>query len=296
MASLDFSKNAENYLAITEYGEQVEDREDLVRPLWKIMDEHCPFPRCTKSAWDRVKSSLFSLESEEKCKSYLKQHGMLSTLHAKNTEDPLPEHKIDDLLRDIEVTRLDDTYEDRKTYRGQLEDQRKRKLKAEADQQQAAWKAQGKRWREQDTTSCSASETTSANVDKLANTVNTLAHSVGEMVTLSRGMAAAPSSGSAPSSHAAMVNPRLVPQFIQEAIGSAAVLDDGTNLLATHERMVSLPYSKLMLLQESIARAKEACKQGMASLVTPLDQMRIELGVLANLEQVVEEIRRGHAA
>ena len=223
---------------------------------------------------------------------------MLSTLHAKNTEDPLPEHKIDDLLRDQEVTRLDDTYEDRKTYRGQLEDQRKRKLKAEADQQQAAWKAQGKRWREQDTTSWGGKEedATSANVDKLANTVNTLAQSVGEMVTLSRSMAAAPSSGSAPSSHAAMVNPRLVPQFIQEAIGSAAVLDDGTNLLATHERMVSLPYSKLMLLQESIARAKEACKQGMASLVTPLDQMRIELGVLANLEQVVEEIRRGHAA
>ena len=80
-----------------------------------------------------------------------------------------------------------------------------------------------------------------------------------------------------------------VPQFINAAIDGAQVLDNGATL-SVNEKMVSLPYSTLVLCKETTTRSLEAVKQALASMITPINQLRVEIGVLANTEKVLDNI------
>ena len=85
---------------------------------------------------------------------------------------------------------------------------------------------------------------------------------------------------------------RAVPHFIDSAIRAAeedGVLDNGARL-SVNEKMVSVPFSTLMLCKETTTRSKEACKQALASMLTPMNQLRVELGVLSNTETVLDQI------
>ena len=43
-------------------------------------------------------------------RSYLKQHGMMSDLHAKAKDDPIPEDKVDDICSTAYIEKIDDFY------------------------------------------------------------------------------------------------------------------------------------------------------------------------------------------
>ena len=60
------------------------------------------------------------------------------------------------------------------------------------------------------------------------------------------------------------------------------------------EKHVSVPLSQLLLFKETIQRAKESVKGSMGAIMGPLNQMRVELGVLANAEEVLENIIKGN--
>ena len=81
----------------------------------------------------------------------------------------------------------------------------------------------------------------------------------------------------------------LSSDFIDSAIRSAEELDNGATLRC-NEKMVSVPFSTLMLCKETTARSKEACKQALASMLSPINQLRVECGVLANSEAVLDQI------
>ena len=66
-------------------------------------------------------------------------------------------------------------------------------------------------------------------------------------------------------------------------------MDNGATL-TVQDKMVSVPFSTLMLCKETTNRSKEACKQALASMLTPMNQLRVELGVLSNTEAVLDEI------
>ena len=117
---IDFAKNQENYFVVKVDGEVVEDFDGLVRPLWRCTEDECPFPGCSESAWKRVKSDLWSVESEDCVRSYIKQHGMESTLHGRKKDNPVPEDRIDSIVRDVEILVSDDTWNDRNDYKKQV--------------------------------------------------------------------------------------------------------------------------------------------------------------------------------
>ena len=85
------------------------------------------------------------------------------------------------------------------------------------------------------------------------------------------------------------VSIRAVPAFIDSAIREANQLDNGA-ALSVNEKMVSVPFSTLMLCKETTTRSKEACKQALASMLTPMNQLRVELGVLSNAESVLDQL------
>ena len=80
-----------------------------------------------------------------------------------------------------------------------------------------------------------------------------------------------------------------VPHYIASAIRSAEELDNGATLQC-NEKIVGVPFSTLMLCKESTTRSKEACKQARASMLVPINKLRVELGVLSNTEAVLDQI------
>jgi len=139
MSLIEFAKNQENYFVVKVNGEVVEDCEGLDRPLWRCHDKECPFPGCSENAWNRVKSDLWSVESEDCVRSYIKQHGMESVLHGRSKDNPIPEDRIDSIVRDVEIHMSEDTFTDRSVWKTQMQQQeqsrkRKRERQDDADQ------------------------------------------------------------------------------------------------------------------------------------------------------------------
>ena len=120
MSIIDCSKNKENYFVVKVDGEVVDDFDGLIRPLWRCHESECPFPGCSENAWHRVKKDLWSVESEDHVRSYIKQHGMESILHGRKKENPLPEDRVDSIVRDVDIRVSEDTWDDRNDYKKQV--------------------------------------------------------------------------------------------------------------------------------------------------------------------------------
>ena len=285
MSLIEFAKNQENYFVVKVDGEVVEDEEGLVRPLWRCHEKECPFPGCSENAWNRVKSELWSVESEDHVRSYIKQHGMESILHGRKKDNPIPEDRIDSIVRDVEIHMSEDTFTDRSVWKTQMQQQeqsrkRKRERQDDADQHHDSAGSSSSNWQRE-------TESQKAILQSIA----TLQHSVG-MLTAGKASGAEPPA--MPVIRALMTGPssseiRAVPHFINSAIEAAEQLDNGATL-TVNDKMVSVPFSTLMLCKETTNRSKEACKQALASMLTPMNQLRVEIGVLHNTEAVLDEI------
>ena len=285
MSSLEPRKNNENYFVIKVDGKEVEDVAGLCRSYWKCVEKDCPFSGCTDNAWNRVKSDLWSVESEDHVRAYLKQHGMESTLHGRNKTFPMPEDIIDANVRDADIQEIEDTWEERQKYKSQMNLQeqgrkRKRDKKNDDDDQ---W--QGDQWQGR-----SGSSWQGEQPDLQPQILEAVASLAQGISVLAQGKA----SSSAEPPKALMTGPsnaelRAVPAFIESAMDASMELDNGATL-SINEKMVSVPFSTLMLCKETTQRSKEACKQALASMLTPMSQLRVELGVLNNAEQVLDGI------
>jgi hypothetical protein len=294
MSQIDFAKNQENYFVIKVEGEVVSDDEGLIRPLWRCTEKECPFPGCSENAWARVKKDLWSVESEDHVRTYIKQHGVESVLHGRKKDNPIPEDKIDSIVRDVEIHMSDDTWSDRqeyKTERDRVEKGRKRKKETQDDKDQwhdDQWHdSAGDQWHDNSSSSSKWQRETGSQ-KAILESLATLSHNVG---MLAAGKAAPPAITAGPSSseHPVATSVRAVPAFIEAAMRDTATLDNGA-VLSVNEKMVSVPFSTLMLCKETTTRSKEACKQALASMLTPMNQLRIELGVLSNTETVLDQI------
>ena len=287
MSHVEFSKNTENYFVVKVDGEEVQDHDGLCRPYWRCTEKVCPFPQCTEKAWNRVKSDLWSVESKDCVISYLKQHGMESGLHggSKHHLDVVlfAENNIDAIVLEADIEESIDTYQDRMAYKTQMNLQsgrkRKRDKKNDDDDQ---W--QGDQWQGRSGSSWQGEPDSHK---KILESLASLSHNIS---VLAQGKA----SSSAEPPKALMTGPsnaelRAVPAFIESAMDASMELDNGATL-SINEKMVSVPFSTLMLCKETTQRSKEACKQALASMLTPMSQLRVELGVLNNAEQVLDGI------
>ena len=285
MSLVDFSKNTEKYFVVKVDGEEVEDHDGLCRPFWRCVEKECPFPGCSENAWNRVKSDLWSVEGADCVKSYLKQHGMESGLHGRNKDYPMPEDRIDAILQDVEIEESIDTFNDRMAYKGQVKDTRDRNSKRKRDQHEDA-----DRWQNSKGGS-SSWQSESSDSKAILESISTLAQNV---ATLAAAKAAGAEPPPMPVTKALMQGPtsselNSVPHYIASAIRSAEELDNGATLRC-NEKIVGVPFSTLMLCKESTTRSKEACKQALASMLVPINQLRVELGVLSNTEAVLNQI------
>ena len=284
MSIIDCSKNKENYFVVKVDGQVVDDFDGLCRPFWRCVEKECPFPGCSENAWNRVKSDLWSVESEDCVRSYIKQHGMESVLHGRRKDNPVPEDRIDSIVRDCAIEMSEDTWNDRNVYKTQVnlqEQGRKRKREKQDDDQ----------WHNSAGASSSDWQRETDSQKAILQSLTTLTHSVG---ILAAGKAPGAEPPAMPVTRALMTGPssseiRAVPHFINSAIEAAEQLDNGATL-SVNEKMVSVPFSTLMLCKETTTRSKEACKQALASMLTPMNQLRVELGVLSNTETVLDQI------
>ena len=283
MSLIDCSKNNENYFVIKVDDVVVEDYDGLNRPFWRCVEKECPFPGCSENAWNRVKGDLWSVESMDSVKSYLKQHAMESVLHGRNKEAPMPEDIIDGILKDVEIEESIDTFNDRMSYKDQKKDTRDRNSKRKRDQHEDAdrWHSGGSSsWQSESSDSKAIRESIallSQNVATLAAAKPAVAEAPG--MTVTKVLMQGPTSSELNS----------VPHYINSAIRRAEELDNGATLRC-NEKYVSVPFSTLMLCKESTTRSKEACKQALASMLVPINQLRVELGVLSNTEAVLDQI------
>ena len=281
MQRIDFAKNQENYFVIKVDGEEVEDHPDLVRSLWRCTEDCCPFPGCSDSAWKRVKSDLWSVDSEDMVRCYIKQHGMESILHGRAKVDPLPEDRVDSFVRDADIQMSEDTWQDRQEYKKQVNSQeqgRKRKREKQDDSAHDQWHDSGSHssnWRREPEPQNEILES----LAKLTEVIKTATAPGKEPLPVIKALMTGPSSSEI----------RAVPSFIETAMRDSETLDDGSRL-SVNEKMVSVPFSTLMLCKETTTRSKEACKQALASMLTPMNQLRIELGVLSNAESVLDQL------
>lgn len=269
-------KNVEKYLEVLDdAGEVVEDAPFMDRPYWSCKLKECPFPGCSANAWARTSRFLWSVKDAESVGAYLKFHGMESTLHGRNSDNPLYESTVDSLISEVNIDETVDTYEHRQSYRRM--DNKKRKADAKWDSSSwNEWHAHdgshgSQSWdqgSQQAWAADSATQQLSADVKALESTVRTLAQQ-----TFSS-MPQTPSSSAFGDMTAALTDG----------------WDSGLQLSQVQEKTVTLSYSQLLLMKESVTRAKEGAKQAMASLMTPLNQLRTEVGVLANSETVLSEL------
>ena len=284
MSEIDFAKNEEDYFVVKVNGEVVDDFDGLCRPFWRCVEKECPFPGCTENAWNRLKGDLWSVESIDSVRSYLKQHAMNSDLHGRNKESPMPEDIIDGILRDVDIEESTDTFKDRMAYKEHVKDTRERNSKRKRDQHEDA-----DRWHSKGGSSSWQSE--SSDSKAILESISTLAQNV---ATLAAGKAAGAEPPPMPVTKSLMQGPtsselNSVPHYIASAIRSAEELDNGATL-ECNEKIVGVPFSTLMLCKESTTRSKEACKQALASMLVPINQLRVELGVLSNTEAVLDQI------
>ena len=289
MSRVEFSKNTENYFVVKVDGEEVQDHDGLCRPLWRCTEQVCPFPQCTENAWNRVKSDLWSVESKDCVISYLKQHGMESGLHGRS-KHPLDavlfsEDNIDAIVLEADIEESIDTYQDRMAYKTQMNLQSDRKRKREkhddADQWHSSKGGSSSNWQSE-----------SSDSKAILQNLSTLAQNVATLVAAKSPGAEAPAMPAV--TKALMTGPtsselQAVPHFIDSAIRSAQELDNGATL-CSNEKMVSVPLSTLMLCKDTTKRSQEACKQALASMVTPVTQLRVGQGVLSNSEAVLDPI------
>ena len=292
-SDIAFNKNQENYFVVKVDGEEVEDFDGLTRSLWRCQDTECPFPGCSEGAWKRVKSDLWSVESEDCVRSYIKQHGMESILHGRKKDDAIPEDRIDSLVRDVDIIMSEDTWQDRQEYKKQVNKQEQgRKRKRDKDD---TWQDR-QEYNQQDDAAHDQwheSGSHSSNWRRDTEPQNEILESIAKLTEVIK-TATAPGAEPLPVIKALMTGPsaseiRAVPLFIETAFRDAEELDDGSRL-SVNEKMVSVPFSTLMLCKETTTRSKEACKQALASMLTPMNQLRVELGVLSNAESVLDQI------
>ena len=285
MSLVDFSKNTEKYFVVKVDGEEVEDHDGLCRPFWRCVEKECPFPGCSENAWNRVKSDLWSVEGADCVKSYLKQHGMESGLHGRNKGCPMPEDRIDKVLEDVDIEESVATFNDRMAYKTQvnLQSDRNSKRKREQPEDADRWhNSKGGR---------SSWESESSDSKAILQTIATLSQNVANLAAAKTPGAEPPPMPVTKSLMQGRTNSELnfVPHFIDSAIRSAEELDNGATLRC-NEKMVSVPFSTLMLCKETTTRSKEACKQALASMLVPINALRVELGVLSNTEAVLDQI------
>ena len=274
-------------------GVVVEDYDGLDRPFWRCVEKECPFPGCSENAWNRLKGDLWSVEGKDSVKSYLKQHAMNSDLHGKKKEYPMPEDIIDGILKDVEIEETVDTFNDRKSYQDHVKDTREKISKRKRDQHKDADRA-WKRDQHEDADRWGGSsswQSESSDSKAIRDSIATLAQNV---ATLAAVKAAGAEPPPMPVTQSIMQGPtsselNSVPHFIASAIQRAEELDNGATLHC-QEKIVGVPFSTLMLCKESTTRSKEACKQALASMLVPINQLRVELGVLSNTEAVLDQI------
>ena len=284
MSLIDCSKNNENYFVIKVDDVVVEDYDGLNRPFWRCVEKECPFSGCSENAWHRLKGDLWSVESMDSVKSYLKQHAMESVLHGRNKEHPMPEDIIDGILKDVEIEESIDTFNDRMSYKEHVKDTRERNSKRKRDNQHE----DADRWHSKGGSSSWQSE--SSDSKAILEVIQTLAQNVSTLAAAKAAGAEAPMTVT----KVLMQGPtsselNSVPHYINSAIRRAEELDNGATLRC-NEKYVSVPFSTLMLCKESTTRSKEACKQALASMLVPINQLRVELGVLSNTEAVLDQI------
>jgi len=297
MEELEESTNAEHYLEVTEDGVVVDDREDIERTQWKFKGP-CPFPGCTDPAWNRVKKHLWSVEDPVKVLQYVKHHGKYSTLHGQHPTSPMPLDRVYSCLVDCkaQIKAEPDTYKDRQSYR--LDNKKRKEEKDKAEQEERDGKRKWKKgkddwgsgWGESPPSggSSSAWGGVDPNVVNVSNQVAQLAHTV---QSLAQRIDSGPPVA-AGTAHDLAVN-SAVPGFISRALDDAQASGecwDQATLQRVSEKHITLPYSQLLLIKETVTRAKEASKSSMAACMTPLNQLRTDIGILANTESVLEEL------
>ena len=293
-------------------GDDVEDYEGITRMTWACRLKECPFPGCSQSAWNRARRHLWSVTSQDHVLSYLKSHGVQSELHCnKGAKDaPMTMEAMEDILGTVEIEETLETFEERAAYRvavDNLESEKKHRKDLEAEWSwQESWqdssrsrkKQKKDSWQESwqdDRVDSNWSWQENSQLKDVASDLQQLKQVVGTSLSIIAKGHSEASGSQLPLLSALGAGPSAgeiaaVPQFIHEAIVSAETLSDGSTLQAFQEKMVTVPMSKLILLKETVNRSKEACKHAMASMLTPLNQLRTELGVLANTEQAIDEI------
>ncbi len=290
---VEAAKNEENYL-----GDDVaDDNEFLVRTKWVV--KKCPFPglpTCSYPAWKRA--NCWSLISAEQALAYCKQHGKNSKLHW-NGNVGLTDEEINTHLVDVEVEEVQDTFSEREAYRQQLATINTNKRDwwdTEGGEGGDSWQggAKGNRKR---------GWAAEAPMTELQQTLGTLAESMQTMTQAISSVAdqrqQQPGTFGGPQQQPGTFGgplqqqpPPLAQWAAQQAdmVAADAAAWDPSMQIAMQEKTIAMPYSKALLLKESIQRAKESCKQGMASMLTPLNQLKAEYVVLNNGEQVLNQL------
>ena len=229
------------------------------------------------------------MESKDCVMAYLKRHGMESGLHG-GSKHPLDvelfsEDNIDAIVLEADIEESIDTYQDRMAHKTQMNLQSDRKRKREkhddANQGQSSKGGSSSNWQSES----SDSKAILQSLSTLAQTVATLVEDKAPgaeapaMPAVTKALTTGPTSSEL----------QAVPHFIDSAIRSAQELDNGATLCC-NEKMVSVPFSTLMLCKDTTNRSKEACKQALSSMLTPMTQLRVGCGVLSNSEDVLDPI------
>ena len=284
MEMLPYGKNQERYL-VSGMPESGEDNENHVRQYWSLREmQECCFPGCTQNSWVKAKKDLWSLEDGMQVLKYLKHHAMASTLHHNQKEGEHNEHwkdeqQIDEMLMSTEIAgnilEVEDTYDVRQSWR-EFARRENQKLGAAAVKLEAAssWDDQQQWPKRQRTTKKSPEDgTTVALHQKVQNMQNA-------MEAMQQQLAGA---GKAPAD--------ATPVYIQNYLKAldVHVTDPSLNLTEVQEKHVSMPLSQIHIMKETVVRSKEAVR-----LMTPLNSLRIELSVLANTEDVLENVIQAH--
>ena len=286
MSSYKAAPNKENYTKILDdKGEPMEDFEGHVRPIWRLRNtKQCPFPNCTENSWEKAKKLLWSLQSDEALASYVKQHGMNSTLHHKHPLEPLDEIAIDEVVATLDIDELEDDFETRKAYKASVEENKEKKPNKRKWGDDAwggsAWNDSAMNW---------PAAPSNPDIVVLQNQMQALTTNVQALTD------AASSAGQHGSPTITFPNAKAlaVPTWAQQHadMAAAAVSQwDPSMLASVQERTITLPYSQLLLYKESVGRAREAAKGAMASLLGPLQTLQREVGNLANVESVLEDL------
>ena len=291
MSHIKGEQNAENYLKVLdEHGAEIEDYQGLERRAWQLKNkQNCPFPGCSDNAWDKARRHMWSLIGPDRVLAYLKNHAQQSTLHCKHIAEAerLPIDKLDELLVQEEIEEYVDDFDTREAYRQNNEAIKKRKANEQWEQQHWRRHSAGTQWDGAGSGAASSAgawappTAVDARIDAVAGAVQSLAAS---MSAMQQHKPLQPQQPQLPPVSA-------IPAFITQAltIGNDAEWNP-ESVVKVQERLVTIPYSQLLLIKETVQRSKEACKQSLASLLVPINSLRSEIGVMANAETIIQEV------